>query len=190
MADVAKNRSSIKKFSGGHWLALPIANEVTGPVVGDTGWLELGYVQEATLNDSTEQEDVIDESGGVVNVDDVTRSVKINGLLMQSDADTIKFFKETVRGKYYTIYHYDGINDSKYQEYIFGICQIKPMIEIASGTKRIPFEITVLKNDSNIPLGDTGEVALPVVGDGYACHLTTGDIAAGIYYDIYETAVS
>lgn len=190
MADVTKNRSSIKKFSGGYWLALPLANEVTGAVVGDTGWLEMGYVQEATLNDSTEQEDVIDETGAVINVDDVTRTVKINGLLMQTDADTIKFYKETVRGKYYMIYHYDGVNDSKHQEYFFGICQIKPMVEIASGTKRIPFEITVLKNETAIPLGDTGEVALPTTGEGYDCHLATGDIAANIYYDIFETAVS
>lgn len=189
MADVTKNRSSIKKFSGGVWLALPIADEVTGATSSDTGWLEIGYVEKATLNDTTDQEEVIDETGKVVNIDDTTRKVKITGLLMQSDADTVKFFKETVRGKYFMVYHYDGVNDSKYQEYIFGICQVKPMVEIESGVKRIPFEINVLVNESNIPLGDADEVDLPTLAEGYASHVSTGDIAASYYYEIFETAV-
>lgn len=184
---VSKNRSAIKKFSGGTWMVLPIADEVAGPASTDTGWLTLGYVQESTLSDSTETEDIKDETGGVVNTDEVERTVKINGLLMQSDKDTIDFLKETVRGKYYMVYHYDGINDGSWQEYWFGICQIKPMVEIASGTKRIPFEISVLKNDSAIAFGDTSEVDVPSVAKDATI---TGDIAAGTYYTITETTVS
>lgn len=191
---IAKDKGAIKKFSGGIWKVCPLSDEEAGlkaadSAAGGSEWLDLGYVQEATLNDSTETEDVMDETGGVVNTDELSRTVKITGLLMQTDKELIDFLKETVRGKYYAIYHYDGINNGKYQDYHFGICQIKPMIEIASGTKRIPFEISVLKNTSLIPVNGSGEGFITTVAKGSA---TTDayNIAANTYYTLAETTVS
>ena len=191
---IAKDKGAIKKFSGGVWRFCQLSDEEAGVKAADavdgtsTYWLDPGYVQESTLSDSTETEDVMDETGGVVNTDEITRTVKITGLFMQTDKGLIDFLKDTVRGKYYAVFHYDGINNGKYQDYHFGICQIKPMIEIASGTKRIPFEISVLKNSSLIPVGGASEAVMTT--EAHSSETDAYNIAANGYYTLVETTVS
>ena len=181
----AKNRNAIKRFSGGNLQVLRIADEVVGGESTDTGWVDMGYVESSVLSDTTEIEEIKDETGNVVNADESERTVKLTGLLMQTDKATIDFLKETVRGNYYMVWHnagssHDGTN-AVTQEHVFGICQIKPMIEIESGTRRIPFEITVLYNASQIDYNDTDEVQLPT-----DTSVTNGQIDAGAYYTIEE----
>lgn len=184
---ISKLKNAIKRFSGGVLCALPIADEDAGGKSTDTGWLNLGYVKESILEDMTEIEELVDETGNVVATDETVRTVKLTGRLMQSDADTIEFFNNTVRGNYYMVYHYDGVNNGKWLEYWFGICKIKPQIRLQSGEKEIPFEITVMYNVSNIPFGDTGEVDLPTEAKSASL---TGDISAGTYYEVTATTVT
>lgn len=179
----AKNIGAIRFKSGGLWSAIRVTD--TGTL--DTGetHVNFGYVKSAELVDETEELTDFDESGEQIISEEGNRTVKVTGLLMQTDKSTIDFFKETVRDKYYAIYHYDGENDGKYQEYLFGICKIRPMIRVASDTKRIPFEFTVLRNESAVGMGGTGEPAMPTGN-----HATSLDVAAGMYYSVTETAIA
>lgn len=181
---IGKHKGAIQRNSGGILCALGIADADAGPESTDTGWLNLGHVKESTLNDATEWEDIIDETGNVISNDETTRVVKFTGLLMQTDADTVEFFNDTVRGNHYSVYHYDGVNNGNYQDYFFGICKIRPLIEIKSGVKEIPFEIVVLQNQSAITIGGSGYAALPS-----DANCTAATIAAGKYYKVEETAV-
>lgn len=178
-----KNLGAIKFKSGGTWSAIRVTDSGTL----DTGETHnnFGYVESSELSDETEEIVAFDESGAQVVAEEGNRTVKVTGLLMQTDKTTVDFFKETVRGKYYAIYHYDGTNDGNHQEYYFGICRIRPLIKIASGTKRIPFEFTVMKNTSALGMGGTGEPAAPSGVYG-----TSFDIAANEYYSLKETAVA
>lgn len=184
MADPQKKKGAIKRFSGGVLCACPIADEDAGGAVGDAGnWVNLGYVKESILEDMTEVEEIIDETGGVVAQDEGQRSVKLTGRLMQSDADTVKFFQNTVRGNFYMVYHYDGVVDGADVEYWFGICKIKPQIRLQSGEKEIPFEINVLKNASAINFGASGEMDVPTEAKETSYDLT---IPAEEYYIVTE----
>lgn len=179
----AKNTGAIKTFSGGNWSAIRVTD--SGTIKTGETQVNFGYVKSGTLKDETEELVDFDESGAQVVSENGNRTVKVTGLLMQTDKSTIDFFKETVRGDiYFAVYHYDGVNDGKRQEYYFGICKFKPLVEVASGTKRIPFEFSVLKNEAAIGLGGTGEPAKPT-----GTYATSFDIAAGLYYSITETAV-
>lgn len=184
MGDPTKNKSGIKRFSGGILCVCPIADEDAGGAVGDAGnWINLGYVGESILEDMTEVEDHIDETGSVVSTDEGQRTVKLTGTLMQSDPEIVYFFQNTCRGNFYMVYHYDGLYDGKDVEYWFGICKIKPQIRLQSGEKRIPFEISVLKNASAINFGDTGEIDVPTEAKETAYDET---IPAEEYYIITE----
>lgn len=194
---ITKDKGAIRKFGGGVLKVLAVTD--SGPVGTEvsTSWLEMGYVQETKLSDVTENESIMDETGSQVASVEANRTIKFTGLLMQTDKDTIDFLKDTVRGNFYSVYHYDGITNGKYQEYLFGICTIKPLVEVASGTKRIPLEITVLKNEAAIIYSDkdgtnTTHAELPA-GNYAQGDITTGDnavtITAGQYYSLTETAV-
>jgi len=180
---LAKDKGAIKTFSGGVWSAIEVTD--SGAIKTGQSQNDLGYVKSSTLRDETEELTDFDESGSQVVSEDGNRTIKVTGLLMQTDKELVDFLKETVRGKFYMIYHYDGVNNGKYQEYVFGICKIKPLVEIASGTKRIPFEFTVLKNEAAIGMGGTGEPAAPS-----SKKATSFDISAGLYYSVTETAVT
>ena len=194
---IAKDKGAIRKFGGGvlKILVATYSGPATNKVYSD--WLDVGYVQESKLSDVTADEPVNDETGGQVASLEGNRVIKFTGLLMQTDKDLIDYLKDTVRGAYYSVYHYDGINNGKYQEYVFPICTIKPMVEIASGTKRIPFEITVLKNESAIPFSDkdgsdTTQAELPAGNYAQGTAITGVDaiiVAASEYYHLQETAV-
>ena len=180
----AKKRGAIKKFSGGILKYLPIT--ATGPTGSEAydEWIPLGYIQESTLSDVTETEDIVDETGDIVETDYQNRIIKLTGTLMQTDKDTLQFLKETCRDNYYSIFHYQGSVNGFHQEVIYGLCMIKPQVIVASGTKRPPFEITVLKNEAVYAYGGSGETDLPT-----DANVASTAIAAGLYYVIDETAV-
>ena len=194
---ITKDKGAIKKFGGGVLKVLLVTDSGPAGTEVSTAWLEMGYVQESKVSDVTENESITDETGNTVASVEANRVVKFTGLFMQTDKDTIDFLKETVRGNFYSVYHYDGVNNGKYQEYLFGICTIKPIVEVATGTKRIPFEFTVLKNEAAIVYSDkdgTNITQAELPSGNYAQgDITTGANAATIpinqYYSLTETAV-
>lgn len=146
---IAKDKGAIKKFSGGS-LWYQECTDAGAALGSPDTWHTFGYIQESKLSDMTDEESIYDETGGQVTSLEGNRTVKFSGLFMQTDKDHIDFLKETVRGKFYHIYHSQGIVNGTTQEMLYGICSIKPQVEIASGTKRMPFEFTVLKNDAEL----------------------------------------
>ena len=71
------------------------------------------------------------------------------------------------------------------------------MVEIASGTKRIPFEINVLRNDAAISFSkagstETSQCELPAgsYAQGSIGGASAVVVAANEYYHVQETAVS
>lgn len=181
---IGKKRDAVKKLSGGILKVLEVTP--TGPIGTETAsqWLDLGYVAETTLRDETEIIEDFDESGNKFVSEEGNRTVRLEGQLMQSDAELIEFLTDTIRGKFYSVYHYDGITDGNHQEYIFPICKIRPLTEVRSGTKRPPFEISVLKNESDINFGGTSQAALPSEAKA-----TTVVITKDKYYKIATTPV-
>lgn len=175
---LAKDKGAIKKWAGGSLWYQACGDDGT-PTSADA-WAEMGYIQESKLSDATEEEAIYDETGNQVTSLEGNRTVKFTGLFMQTEKDRIDFLKDTVRGKFYNIYHSQGVVNGKTQEMIYGICTIKPQIEIASGTKRMPFEFTVLKNDSAI-----SSLAITTITGKAATSPQT--IPAGGYYLVIET---
>ena len=170
-----KDKGAIVKWSGGDIRYIEVDDN--GGVASGASWAQLGYIQESTVSDNTEQEDLQDETGNTVKVVDNGRVVKITGLLMMSDKATMDLLKETVRSNYYMVYKYEGQVNGKHQEIFAGICQFKPMVELQSGVKRIPFEINVSANREKIYLVDSAQSDTVLWTSGGA--VSTGDY---VYY--------
>lgn len=153
---------------------------------------DLGYIQETTFSDTVDEEPQVDETRNTIQILLNNRKVVLSGVLMQSDKATLDIAKEC-RGKYYQVYYYGGIVNGKYQEFFFGICRIKPAVELNSLTRRVPLEITCLKNEGDINfvlidniLGNRYNAKYPgvLVNNDYVVQ-----IPAGEYYSIVETTV-
>lgn len=172
---MGKNASAISKYFGSH----VYYQEVDDTGSGTDTWHDIGYIQEMKITDDTPSTEALDMSGKVVTQEEGERKVKFTGLFMQSDKSTVDFVKETCRGKYYRLYINLGVVDGKTQELLAGICEFKPQVELASGVRRIPFEITVLNNESAISSVSTSGIS------GAAA--STLSISAGQYYSITET---
>lgn len=169
---MSKNANAIGKYFGSHIYYKEV--DADGGTIGT--WQDLGYIQEIKINDDTPLEEALDMSGKVVAQQEGERKVKITGLLMQSDKSTLDFVSNGCRGKYYAFYINLGMVDSLTQEFFAAICEVKPQMELASGVKRIPFEVTVLNNESDI----TG-ISTTGITDAVA---TTLSVSADEYYSI------
>lgn len=171
-----RDKGAVVKYGGGIIKVREVADDGSG--ASGTG-IDLGYIQETTFADITEDEEIIDETGNLVNVLESNRTVRLTGVLMQSDKATLDIAKRC-RNKYYQVYYLMNTSvNGKKQELLMGICRIKPAVELPSNTRRIPIEIKCLKNENAI----TG-VNLVTSYGGYATSVT---ITAGDYYVIAET---
>lgn len=175
---ITKDKGSIRKYGGGELWYREVNDDGSALASPDT-WHTFGYVGESKLSDVTESESAFDETGNQVASIETNRTVKFSGLFMQTDKDHIDFLKDTVRGKFYCIYHNGGTLNGKTQEIVYGICAIKPQVEVATGTKRIPFEFIVLKNDAAI-----SSISLSGIT---GVKVTTPTVPAAGYYIVSET---
>lgn len=179
---LGKKRSAIVKLSGGEiWLKEVKSDGTDLQVPG--AWFSPGYIQESELKDEFKESKVPDETGSIVRILHDSREVSIVGIFEQSDKDLLDFLRKGCVDKYYRVYHYQGIVDDKHQELFFGICQLTPGVSLKSGTKRPPFTINVLKNDTAITVA---------TADMPAIKKATAEVAidANEFYDIAETAVT
>jgi len=178
---MAKNKDEIVK-KGGNELWYKEVNE-DGSNLSPTPatWATLGHIQESEFNDETEFEKTYNEAGELVGIDEGNREPQIKGLLMQSSKTILDFLGKGCRDKYFAIYKYEGIVNKKHQELWIAVAQIRPLIQLKSGTKRPPIEITAMKVDSAVTITTT----LPSVAKA-----STATIPANDYWVITETAVS
>lgn len=173
------DKGAIRKYGGGILKIRPVS-DVGVYSSGDT--YVLGYLQDTTLRYEKPVEDIVDETGNTVASLPGSATVKLTGMLMQSNMTLLDFLRDSTESLYYQLYYKmspTGDFNSLTQELFGGICVIKPMLEVKAGAKRIPFEITFLKNDSAITISTPDSVFGSVETD-------TVTIAAGKYYEITE----
>lgn len=142
----------------------------------------LGYIQETRSHYEKPKEDIPDETGSVVKTLFGNATTGISGVLMESSTLLLDFLRDSTEGKYYHLYYKmtpTGDLNAKTQELFACLAMITPKFELTSGTKRPPFEITFLKNDAAVTIGE------PDVIFG---SIATADIviALGKYYEIVE----
>ncbi|MCX7611846.1 MAG: hypothetical protein N2043_09700 [Ignavibacterium sp.] len=177
---INKDKGKIARFGGGVLKIREVNDD--GTPVENAQVLDLGYIQETTLSDTTDIEVVTDETGAQVQSYEGNRSVRFTGVLMQSDADLMNFFKETCRNRYYQVYYRANSNvNGNVQEILFGIVRIKPQVELASSTRRIPFEFNVLKNETLITVSNANTL--------FGSVAQTFQVPANNYYVIVDTPI-
>lgn len=186
-----KDKGAIGKFGGGVIRVREVSDDGQTISTTDTAFHDIGHIQSHDFADDTPLESVYDETGQEVASDEGNRTIKITGILMQTNKEALDIAKDT-RGKYYRAYVYNGILDGKHQEVFLGICRIKPMFSLSSPGKRTPFEITCLKNEAQIVISTTELGTLSISSDTYPkCGTgSTQTIPAAECYLIVETAVS
>jgi len=141
-----------------------------------------GYIQETSFKYEKPKEDIVDETGNIVSSEFGNVSVILTGILMQSNKTLLDFLRDSTENKYYNVYYKmvpTGDLNGLTQELFAGIAVVKPLFELVSGTRRPPFEITFLSNDSAITIGEPDVI----FGSVATADITIG---AGKYYDIVE----
>jgi hypothetical protein len=141
-----------------------------------------GYIQETNVMYKKSKEELKDETGATVSTESGDVEAGIGGVLMQSNVTLLDFLRDSVENKYYLVYYKmtpTGDLNGLTQELFAGICIFTPGFELVSGTRRPPFEITFLKNNSAITVPEPDVV----FGSVATADIT---IAAEKYYEIVE----
>ncbi len=178
-----KKAGAIVKHAGGVIMIKEVNADGTDLSTPDTFKL-LSFIDDgAGLSDKSPIEKQTDETGGVIKTTYGDREVIVDGMFMQSDKDLLDFLVDGCRNKYFAVYRYEGIVNKNHQEFFYAIGMFTPQVELKSGAKLLPFEITMLKNESDITILNA---ALP------AGHHLGGStdvvIPANKYYVSVETA--
>ena len=142
----------------------------------------LGYLQETAYKYDKPQEDIPDETGAIVRSVFGNADVKVVGILMQTGTTLLDFLRDTVETQFYNLYYKctpTGDLNGITQEYFAALAQVRPMFEVKSGIRRVPFEITLLSNDSAVTIGEPDVIFGSIV---------TADvvIAAKKYFELVE----
>ena len=148
---MSKDKGSIVLKGGGVLKVIECddAGSPTGSAV-DLGYIETTGLVMATTNDN----DVMDETGSVVAHNDGDTSYKLTGTFLQTNKDLHDLIRDSV-GKFYQVYYKctpTGKMNTKTQELFGGIGRFKRQFEIKAGAKKAPFEITFLNNDTAISI--------------------------------------
>jgi len=149
---------------------------------------DLGFLEETTYLDKTEEILKRDETAEVIDREEGNRDVIVQGTLMQNDKLTLDMAKET-RGKYYAMLKQNGKTKGKQQEVFYGVGIIDPSFEVKFVGGTTPFKYTALKLASTVTIAATVASAGPTAGAGAWGAYTTATvtIAALDYYTIVET---
>lgn len=181
---LGKDKGAITKLGGGLLYVKRVTD--TGSAVSGATWLQMPFIQESTFAANATNEDIKDETGDVVTSVETDFGVKLTGILMQVDQDTLDFFASHgsyttsgVRNNYFAVIAKRGTVNGVVQEVAGAICKIKPGFSDATGTRRPPFEITFLKNTTGSAITVT-----PPTGQFSA---TTFSVPANEFYDIVGT---
>lgn len=174
---------------GGNVLAI---SEVTDawvlitPAAGTTSLL-LGHISSSDIGSGTTKTEYKSEDGKV-RASDFEFSLNTTGVLMQTDKALIDFLAETVKGKLYLEYKYQGIKDGKKQEY-FKLGTVTPQFKNTTpgGTTSMPYEHTGIYPTATVTFNST-QLALIEVALGITIYATGVSITASKGFDLKETA--
>jgi len=173
------DKGYISKYGGGILKVREVDN-AGAYTSGDT--YVFGYIQETSFKYEKPKEDIPDETGAIIKTLAGNASVVLTGIFMQSNMTLLDFLRDNTENTYWQLYYKmvpTGNLNGLTQELFGGICVITPKFELVSGTRRPPFEITFLKNDSAISIPNPDSVFGSV-------ETGTVTIDAGKYYEIVE----
>lgn len=181
---LGKDKGSVTKHGGGLIYVKRVSD--SGGISTGATWLEMPFIQESTFAANGANEDIKDETGDVVANVDTDFGVKLTGIFMQCDKDTLDFLASHgtysttgARNNFFCIIAKRGTLNGKTQELAGAICKIKPGFSDATGTRRPPFEITMLKNTTGSAITIT-----PPTGKFAA---TTFSVPNNEFYSLVET---
>ena len=173
------DKGQISKYGGGI-LKVRVVDDAGVYTSGDD--FNLGYIQETSLKFEKPLEDIVDETGNVVKVLSGNASFVLTGIFMQSNTTLLDFLRDNTEATYYQVYYKmcpTGDLNALTQELFGAIAMIMPKFELASGTRRPPFEMRFLKNDAAITIASPDSV--------FGCIETdTVTIPIGKYWDIVD----
>lgn len=188
--NITKDKGKIFQHGGGEIRVCKIAEAET--YTGSDYFLSLGYIQDFELKDETTTEDIFDETGNLVKTINGNRLITLNATLMQVSKSTLDFFSDyssEIGNKYFSVYRLStrpvAPEGDSFVEQWFGICQIKPMINIKYPTPRLPIEIKVLENKTAIVITFADRFDTDYTPKAS----TSTTIPVGKYYNTTETAV-
>ena len=173
------DKGMISKYGGGY-LRVREVSDAGVYTSGDD--YNFGYIQETNFKFEKPLEDIPDETGEVVKTLVGNASFVLSGVFMQSNTTLLDFLRDLTEGKYYQLYYRmskQGDLNGVTQELFAAICMFQPKFELASGTRRPPFEIRFLKNDAEVTIATPNTVIGCIETD-------TVTIAVGKYYDIVD----
>ena len=154
---IGKNAGAITKLGGGLMYVKKVSN--TGGAVAGATWLQMPYMEQSSFKGEGNSEDFKDETGNTVASVETDYGEKFSGIFMQCDKETLDFLSSHgsysttgTKGNYFQIIAKRGTVDGKTQEVAFAICKFKRGFDDTTGTRRPPFEITVLQNTSGSPI--------------------------------------
>ena len=171
---INKNLGAIAIHGGGILMVQLVSADGQTP---SGNWTDIGTIQTFTHKDETTFKKEADETGNIAAVNLDVRDVQETGLIMESNVTVINYLKDTLRDQWVRAYKYLGLVNGKYQEAWFPLGKLVPKIDIASGTKRIPFEFHFMPVAASTTFG-----TLPA-----SAHAGAAVISAGSYYLLTET---
>jgi len=183
---LGKDKGKIIKYGGGLLRVIALTDDTGSTSSGTVK--DLGYVDEVSIAYNSETESVQDETGNTVANLPGNTTVKMTGTFLQSDVDLLDFLRDSTVGTFYRVYHKMSAGaamNGKTQEFFGAIGVIKPMFEVKSKSKKIPFEINFLRNDSAIAMTTT-QAPMTLFGATDVA-AQTGTIAANKYFVILES---
>lgn len=125
-----------------------------------TNALLVGHVANSDISQTTNKTEYKDESGKTV-ASDFEYSLVTTGTLMQTDKTTIDFMAESVKGKYFLEYKYQGLKDGKKQE-MFKVGQVTPQFKMTTpgNTSSMPYEFTGIYPTATVTFNSTALAAI------------------------------
>lgn len=173
------DKGYISKYGGGV-LEVREVDDAGAWTSGNT-WI-FGYIQETNFKYKKPKEDVPDETGAIIKALSGNAEVGLSGIFMQSNTTLLDFLRDSTENKHYQLFYKmcpTGDLNGLTQELFAGIAVFTPGFELVSGTRRPTFEITFLKNATEITISSPEGIFNCVVS-------STVTIAAGKYYEIVE----
>lgn len=120
-------------------------------------WREFPIVSSSKFADRTNRDTVYDEEGTKYMIDG-NRDVDLSGEILQTDDDSMAFFTDTVRGKYYRVIKELNrvMNASQYQYLVFAAGSFDPAIDISYPGRRISWMYVPNKMTASTTVSLTG----------------------------------
>ena len=150
----------------------------------------LGVIKETTFSDKTPREILYAEDKKPATIEEGNRELTMSGIMMQSGSANLTFANQA-RGNFYQGYKYNGIvkysASAYHQEIFWAISGVTPDMELKFPGGEIPFEISLINNESAVTIPVATVTATTT---GYGAYFQSAvTIPAGEMWVVKETYI-